>query len=88
MEMSPTKIGGSDGALTGEYRGVRATSDVGYLLVEASNACNLALLYGGSFNVHASYNNQEEEIVSINNVVIYFYKYIENSKSHPFPLAS
>jgi hypothetical protein len=44
MGMSPTKIGGGDGTLIGEDGGVRVTSDVGSLLVEAFSACNLALL--------------------------------------------
>ena len=30
---------------------------VGSLLVEASNACNLIFLRGGSPNVHANYNS-------------------------------
>jgi hypothetical protein len=44
MGMSPTKIGGGDGAFTSGGGGVRGAGDVGSLLVEASNACNIALL--------------------------------------------
>ena len=86
MEMSPTKIVGGDGILSGGDGGVRTLADVGSLLVEASNAYNLALLLGGSLCAHASCNSERKEVVSINNVIIYFYNYKKNSKSHPFPL--
>jgi hypothetical protein len=42
MEMSPTKIGGGDGAFTGIDGGVKVEGGIGSLLVDASNACNLA----------------------------------------------
>lgn len=86
MVMTPITIDRGDGALISGDGGVRAIGDVGSLLMDASNACNIALESWGRPNAHASYNNQEDEMVSVNNVVIHFHNYIENSNSHPFPL--
>jgi hypothetical protein len=72
LRISPTKIGGGDDPFTGEEskdEGVRVASDVGSLPVGTSNACNFALLRGGSPKTHASYNNHEAKAVSVNNVV-------------------
>lgn len=69
MGMSSTKIGGGDGVLICVDGCIKLEGIVGFLLIEASSTCNLALLYRGRPSVHANYNSHEAKVVNVNCVV-------------------